>query len=429
MIGTTKHDRGSTRVMVGAVLALTLSISACGSSSGSTAAGGSKTKQSGGSSPLTLGEIFPFTGSKAELSSWGTHGSDVGVYEVNHNGGVLGHQLRTISADDAGDSVDALPALRKLLLQDPKAILGPFSPTIEAVINNFGPNHVVDFMVGGTTQLDNMNHPYVFRTTASDSTQAVAMAYYAAKKGYTKAALIFDNSANAQGFVAPLTKAFQKLGGTVTANLTIVPAQSSYRSELIKAFAGHPQVVFASFDTQTASTLWSNAGQLGYLNTPWVGDDLFSGAVYAKAFGPTADTNLVSALGAAPAGPSYTHFVQDYSAVFHTDKPLPTTYNFYDAVVIGALAMTEANSTEPKVWVTHIADVASPPGTTCTDYATCVALLKGGKKINFEGAGGADDFNAHHNVFNGYSMVGFTPDLASKQVSYVTADQVAQNAG
>jgi len=417
--------------MVGAALALTLLMSACGSSSkgGNATASGSSGGAAGGSSKVTLGEIFPFTGSKAELSSWGTHGSDTGVYEVNQNGGVMGHQLRTISADDAGDSVDALPALRKLLLQNPKAILGPFSPTIEAVINNFGPNHIVDFMVGGTTQLDNMNYPYVFRTTASDSTQAVAMAYYAAKKGYTRAALMFDNSANAQGFVAPLTKAFQKLGGTVTANLTVVPAQSSYRSELIKAFAGHPQVVFASFDTQTASTLWSNAGQLGYLDTPWVGDDLFSGAVYAKAYGAKADTNLISALGSAPTGPSYTHFVADYNAVFHTDKPLPTTYNFYDAVIIAALAMTEAKTTDPKVWVSHIADVASPPGTACTDYAACVTLLKAGTKINFEGAGGADDFNAHHNVFNGYSMVGFTADLASKQVSFVTAAQVAQNAG
>ena len=36
--------------------------------------------------------------------------------------------------DDAADSVDALPAFRKLELSHPTVIVGPFSPTIEAVI-------------------------------------------------------------------------------------------------------------------------------------------------------------------------------------------------------------------------------------------------------------------------------------------------------
>lgn len=414
--------RGRTLLAFAATAAVAVALTAC--SSNGSAGSGSAT------GPITIGELFPFTGAKAQLSDWGTHGVDAGMYEVNHNGGVLGRQLKSVSADDAADSVDALPALRKLLLSNPKVIIGPFSPTIEAVIGQFTANHTADFMMGGTAQLDNMNFPYVFRTFSSDSTEAVAMAYYAVQKGYKTASLIFDNSANSQGFVGPLTAAYKKLGGTVLATNTIVPAQSSYRSELVNSFAGHPQVVFSSFDTQTAATLWSNAGQLGYLNTPWVADDLASGAEYAKAFGPTAPSNLVAALPASPAGPAYQHFLDDYNAVFHTTKPLSTTENSYDAVVISALAMTEAKSTDPKVWVTHVTSVASPPGQVCSDYATCVNLLKAGQEINYEGAGGSEDFNAHHNVFGDFSMVSFQPDLATtKQVGQVTADQVAKNAG
>lgn len=413
--------RSRTLLALVATATAAVTLAACGSgSAGSGSAPGA----------VTIGELFPFTGAKAQLSDWGTHGVDTGMYEVNHNGGVLGQQMRSVSADDAADSVDALPALRKLLLSNPAVIIGPFSPTIEAVINQFTANHTADFMMGGTAQLDNMNFPYVFRTFSSDSTEAVAMAYYAIQKGYKTASLIFDNSANSQGFVGPLTAAYKKLGGTVLATNTIVPAQSSYRSELVNSFAGHPQVVFSSFDTQTASTLWSNAGQLGYLNTPWVADDLASGAEYAKAFGPTAPSSLVAALPASPTGPAYQHFLDDYNAVFHTNTPLSTTENSYDAVVISALAMTEAKSTDPKVWVSHITDVASPPGQSCSDYATCVGLIKVGKDINYEGAGGSNDFNAHHNVFGNFSMVGFEPDLTTtKQVGQVTADQVARNAG
>jgi ABC-type branched-subunit amino acid transport system substrate-binding protein len=417
VLGRERHSRRlALGVSIVAVAALALAGCASGGSSSS----------SGSSSKLTIGEIFPFTGSKSILSDWGVHGVATGIYEVNHNGGVMGHQLVAASADDAADSVDTLPAFRKLLLDNPVAVVGPFSPTIEAVINNFGASNVVDFMIGGTTQLDNMNYPYVFRTTSSDSNESVAMAYFAAKvKGFKTASLIFDNSANSQGFVAPLTKAFEALGGTVQQSLTIVPGQGSYRSELSKAFAGHPDVIFSSFDTQTASTLWANAAQLGYLDTPWVGDDLQSSKAYAQAFGPKAPTNLFAAVAASPSGNGYNHFLADYKAVYKDAQPLPTTFNEYDSIVLAALAMTEAKSTDPKVWHTHVADVSSPPGTACTDYKACVTLLNAGKQIDYNGAGGDDNFNKYHNVFSGFSVVGFNQDLTNTAGTYVTPEQIA----
>ncbi|NEN04707.1 amino acid ABC transporter substrate-binding protein [Diaminobutyricibacter tongyongensis] len=417
----TARTRRSRRLALGASIIVTFSLAVTGCSS------------TGGSDPhakLTIGEIFPFTGGKSILSDWGTHGVGAGIYEVNHNGGVMGHQLKTASADDAADSVDTLPAFRKLMLDSPVAVIGPFSPTIEAVIGNFGANHVPDFMIGGTTALDKMKYPYVFRVTSSDSNESVAMAYYAAKtKGLKTASLIFDNSANSQGFIAPLTAAFKKLGGTVQSTQTIVPGQGSYRSELSKAFAGHPDVIFSSFDTQTASTLWANAAQLGYLDTPWIGDDLQSSKAYATAFGPKAPTNLFAAVAASPSGNGYAHFLADYKSVYGPVQPLPTTFNEYDSIVIAALAMTEAKSTDPKVWVTHVKDVASPPGTQCTDYKACVALLTAGKQIDYQGAGGDDNFNAYHNVFSGFSVVGFNSDLTNTDGTYVTPAQISASAG
>ncbi|WP_308466647.1 ABC transporter substrate-binding protein [Rathayibacter soli] len=412
------------RVAMGSSVVLAIALAAAGCTSGPSSSSTSS-KQA-----LTIGEIFPFTGSKSILSDWGTHGVAAGLYEVNHNGGVLGHQLKSASADDAADSVDTLPAFRKLLLDNPVAVIGPFSPTIQAVIGDFGPSKVVDMMIGGATTLDKMNYPYVFRTTSSDSNESVAMAYYAAKvKGFKTASLIFDNSANSQGFVAPLTAAFEKLGGTVQQSLTIVPGQGSYRSELTKAFANHPDVIFSSFDTQTASTLWSNAAQLGDLSTPWVGDDLQSSKAYAQAFGSGASTNLFAAVAASPSGDGYTHFLADYKQVYGSAQPLPTTFNEYDAIVISSLAMTKANSTDPSVWVKDVVSVASPPGTKCSDYASCVALIKKGTEINYEGAGGDDNFNKYHNVFSGFSVVGFNSDLTNTNGTYVTPSQIASVVG
>ena len=235
-----------------------------------------------------VGGIFPFTGTKSLLSQWGTHGVPVGIYEVNNNGGVLGHKWKSAYVDDAADSVDALPAFRKLLLKHPTLVIGPFSPTIEAVINQFQPNNVADFMVGGLTQLDTMNYPYVFRTSSSDSNEAIAMAYYAIQHGWKSASLIFDNSANSQGFVPPLEKAFKTLGGKIDANITITPGQSSYNAELAQAFseqsAGDLRLDGLAVG---GDAVRRTASSSGYMNIPWIGDDLQSApnGDYAKAFG------------------------------------------------------------------------------------------------------------------------------------------------
>ena len=414
--------RGGTKVAL--VLATMASMVSAGLTSVPASAGTKKLP------PLVVGAILPFTGSKSLLSSWGTHGLKVGIYEVNHNGGVLGHQLKASYVDDAADSVDTLPAFRKLMTNHPTFVVGPFSPTIEAVINQFKPNNVADFMIGGLSNLDTMRYPYVFRTTASDSTEAIAMAYYAISHGWKTASLMFDNSANSQGFVPPLMKAFKALGGTIQQNITLTPGQSSYSSELTQAFAGSPKVIFDSMDSQTYATLMSDAQQLSYTTAAqWVGDDLQSApqGVYAKAFGSAASTNLTAALPATPttADNAYNHFLADYQSVWRTTSILPTTSNFYDAVVIASLAMTMAKSTNPKVWINDVMKVSDPPGIVCSTYAQCVSLIKAGKKVNYNGAGGNEDFNKYHNVFSGFQMVGFDSNLNNVVRTYVTAQQLA----
>jgi ABC-type branched-subunit amino acid transport system substrate-binding protein len=409
--------------MIAVALAVAVAASVAAGAFGSVKA---PTKHTTSSSALVVGGIFPFTGTKSLLSQWGTHGVPVGIYEVNNNGGVLGHKWKSAYVDDAADSVDALPAFRKLLLKHPTLIIGPFSPTIEAVINQFQPNNVADFMVGGLTQLDTMNYPYVFRTSSSDSNEAIAMAYYAIQHGWKTASLIFDNSANSQGFVPPLEKAFKTLGGTIDANITITPGQSSYQAELAQAFSKKPQVIFDSMDAQSAATLFSGGQQLGYMNIPWIGDDLQSApnGDYAKAFGSTASTELTAALPASPAGTAYSHFLADYQKVWHTKNLLPTTFNEYDSVVIASLAMTAAKSTNPKVWVKDVAKVSDPPGVQCSTYASCVALINKGKDIDYQGASGNDDFNKFHNVFSGFEMLGFDSSLNNVTRGTVTPKEL-----
>ncbi len=65
----------------------------------------------------------------------------------------------------------------------------------------------------------------------------------------------------------------------------------------------------------------------------------------------------------------------------------------------------------------------------CTDYATCAKLIKSGTEINYEGAGGSDDFNVHHNVFSGFSIIGFNGAPTGKQVANVAAAAISKLIG
>lgn len=401
-------------LMAVAMIAL-LALSACGSSN------------SGSSGPITVGELFPMTGREPFVGQWFLHGAKVGITDINNNGGCAGHQINAKLSDTGGDAVDAVTALRQLQLQNPAFILGPSSLEIEGVINQFDPAHLPDFVEGGTTQLDHMTNQYVYRTTPSDSTLAIGMAYYAIQKGFTHAALFFESTSNAAGVVDPLVKAYTGHGGTITDQELVTPHQSSYRSEVEKLFSGNPQAIFMQTDPQTASTFFSDVRQLGHMNVPFIATDAGADINLAKAMGlADASKYLTGMNGSPPAGAAWQYYKTQYQKVWNDPNPVTLSQNTYDSVVIACLAMTAAGSTDPTVWINDVTKVANPPGEVVTNYADGVAALKAGKKINYDGASGKDDYNQYHNVAGSWDVVQFDATGANLNTVFtVSEDQIA----
>lgn len=432
------------RRSVALVAAASTLLAACGStastSSGSTAtSGGSSASSSGGSTsstastsstkPIHVGELLPMTGKEAFVGQWFDHGVKAGIYAVNHGGGVMGGRPFVSKLEDtAGDPVDAVTALKTDLLYKPKVMFGPSSLEIEGVIRQFGALPLVDMMEGGTTQLDKMNYPYVFRVYPSDSELLSGEAYYAyAAKGCRKASLVYTSGSNAQAEVGPITAAFTKLGGTIVSKATIVADQSSYLSEVAKVFGAAPQCVFFHMDPQTASTFFANVRQLGHMNVPFVTGDTGAATQMGQAIGYQYASKWVTGMGSPPAyTQASTAYTAAYNSVWHTTKSLPGAPAMYDAVVIAALAMDAAHSTNPAVYVKKIPTVSNPPGTACYSYPACVALLNSGKKINYQGSSGNENFNKYHNVFTSFEVQQFSPSGALNNVYLEKASVLAK---
>jgi len=414
----------STIIRSAAACAAAVVLAACASSSSSSTSGGGT---SGG--PVTYGVLSCFTGRLASLGQAMLQGSQVAISEVNSAGGVLGRKLQLTTGDTSCDVADGVTATNQMLTKNISGVIGPETQEINGVEPILDANHQVDEFQGGDTARDHQTDPYFFRDSPSDSQLGVAMALYGHQQHYTKAVMLFYSDPAAQTFLKPVSQTFTKLGGTILSSVTVTPDQTSYLSQVRQVIALHPQVIFTQEDPPTAAVLFREFKQLGGGNIPWIGTDVTSGSDFIKAIGaPTAHAVLTSVYGTSVTGAANTAFINLFNHLFPTQKtagPLANANYAYDAVISLALADDYAKTTDGATVAHDMSKVTNPPGTACYTYATCLALIKAGTKINYEGASGSLDYNQYNNTFGPYGAFQVNAAGVEQQVYVMSAPALA----
>jgi len=403
-----RSHEGTWRLVAGSVAAVFV-IAACGNNT--TSSGKLPT------GPVTMGVLSCFTGTLASLGQAMLQGSQVAQKAINDAGGILGQQLVINHADTQCDEADSVPAVHQLLgASNVVGIIGPETQEINAVSPIVTSAKIPTQFQGGSTLFDKNTDPYLWRDSPSDSQLGVAMALYAYKKGYRKAALVFYSDIAAQTFPPPITNTFTKLGGTVVKSITIAPDQTSYRTNVQDVISSNPDVIFTQTDAATAAVLFKNFKDLNNLAIPFVGTDVTGGDDYLKAITyQVAHDHLISVYGTSVSGAAADEFNKQFAAVVGANQqPLANANYAYDAVISQALAIDKANSINGPDINAAMTSVTNPPGTQCYTYKTCYDLIKAGTKINFDGASGPLDYNQYHNVFGPYA--GFQETVAGQQM-------------
>jgi ABC-type branched-subunit amino acid transport system substrate-binding protein len=397
-----------------------ISLAACGGS------GGGGTTSHLPTSAVTMGVLSCFTGSLASLGQAMLQGSQVAQKAINDAGGILGQQLQLQHADTQCDEADGAVAARQLLAaSNIVGIIGPETQEIAAVTPIVTSAKVPTQFQGGSTLFDKNTNQWLWRDSPSDSQLGVAMALYAWNKGYKKADLIFYSDIAAQTFPPPITATFTKLGGTVVKSYTIAPAQTSYLTTVQQVVADQPDVIFTQTDAPTAAVLFRNFKSLDNLAIPFVGTDVTGGSDFLNAITwPVAHAHLISIYGVSVSGAATDEFNKQFAAVVGANQqPLANANYAYDSVISQALAIDKANSILGADINAALATVSNPPGTQCFTYASCLALIKAGTKINYDGASGPLDYNQFHNNFGPYGA--FQQSLQGQQVQVATLDAAA----
>ena len=389
--------------------------------------GNSNSTGNTGNAPIHFDAQGSFTGVHIATGLPILEGDKAGAYVINQAGGILGHKLIMDTVDDVGDAADAVPALnREISVNNPAFIVGFTTDEIHGVQSIFDAHHLIDGWNGGDTHFDKNMDPWLWRCNPSDSQLGVAVAAEAYDKGYRKAVIFMSTAASTQTLTPIIANAFQALGGTVAGVVNVVPGQSSYRSEVQRAVSYHPDVILTQMEPSTGAVAMADFNEADNLSIPFIGTDLTGGADFIKAIGPSvAQAHFLSVEGSNALTSAGAQFTAAYKKV-NGHAPLGGSAFAYDCMIDFALAITQAKSFDDNVWVHDITKVSNPPGVAVSDYATGVADIKAGMKINYQGASGPMDFNQYHNVSGAWDIVQSNGDAAGdiQTVRTITADEI-----
>jgi branched-chain amino acid transport system substrate-binding protein len=395
---------------------------------------------SGTSGPLAVAAFNPFTGADASFGPEMLAGCYPAVRSINAAGGVLGHTLTCTSVDTRGDPADAVPAAQKLLATTSNlvAVLGPSSDEADSTAPIFNQAKIPMFADTGEASFDRSTYSYFWRLTPADDVKGYAMAIWANQHGWKDGAAIFGNDISSQSNVPTLVQAMGTLGNRIVSKQTVTLDQSSYRTEVERMIATNPQVIFTEADPQTDATFLSELLQLHGM-IPVIGTDTSLQPNWLKAVsGAIGQANMQKYyIGeqpyAPPSGPSWSAFNQNLLGS-SAQVPDPSQWSTdvysmtdYDGVVITALAMLAAKSTQPSVFNAHITDVtAGGPGKVVVhSFPEGKKAIQAGKQIQFVGAGGVIAFDKWHNSTGGFEFAKYLSNGHVALEGFVSAAQIA----
>jgi ABC-type branched-subunit amino acid transport system substrate-binding protein len=429
---------GRTRLSKVPAALLTVAMAVLVACSGSSSGGGGN-----GSGPLVVGILAPFTGQDAALGPAYFAACLPAVRAINAAGGVMGHQLSCKQFDTRGDPADAVPATRQMIAGNSNLmmVIGCTSDEASSVVPILEQSHVPAFCQTGQSEFNKSSFKYFHRLVPPDEYDAYAMVGIARLYDhYSRIALVFGNDIGSQAFVGPAMKAVQKTGGTVVVNQALALGQPSYRTEVQKLIDANPEVILTEALGSTDATYLAELKQLHGSLIPVIGSSATIDPVWFKAVSDAIGASDVVKYYQAndtPAdfsGPGYNEFKADLlaSAADYANAPKyvtrASTIHLYDGIVMTALAMTAAKSTDSKVFNPTIVKVGNG-GSGARDintYKDGVAALDGGKSIRFIGAGGATTFDRWNNSQTGYIVAKYDAQGNEQTVATLTQAQINQ---
>lgn len=379
---------------VAVVAAAGLLLAACSS-------GGSDTASSGSSDAcefptLKVGSLLPQTGDLAFLGPPEFAGVDLAVQEINAAGGVLGSDIVHIVGDSGDTSTNiASQTVDSHIAAGASVIFGAASSGVSLTV-------IDKITSAGLLQMSPANTSPAFTTYAddnlywrvapSDAMQGLVLAEQAVKDGFTKAAAIARQDAYGEGLLKAFSKNFAAAGGTVTSEIVYDPTAASFEAEVAEIKASAPEVVVVITFDEGVKLIQEMIKQ--GVGPQQVKVYLVDGNLSTTAFADFPAGTMTGVVGTVPSGDAD---LTAFNAKLDTINPNLEDYTYgaqsYDGIILLALAAEAAGCADGRSLADNLPAVAAG-GEKCTTYADCLAILKNGGDVDFDGVTGPLEFNS-----------------------------------
>lgn len=240
--------------------------------------------------PITIGFIGPITGDIAAIGTDTMHGAKLAVDEINAKGGIKGRTVELVVEDGKCSGADAATAAQKLVNIDKvSGIVGGqcSSETLAAAPVAESAKIVLISPVSSSPDITHAGE-FVFRPYPSDDLKGKAMGNYFTKSGFTKVAVISENTDFCQGILASVRK-YLPSGVSVVFDEKVEPSTKDYRTLLTRLQDTDFDVFIVNSQSETTgSVLLAQMRELGMMQQA-LGADVLDTPKMAELAGEAAE--------------------------------------------------------------------------------------------------------------------------------------------
>ncbi|HLC41203.1 MAG TPA: ABC transporter substrate-binding protein [Methylomirabilota bacterium] len=329
--------------------------------------------------PFVIALAGPISGPNAQYGVLLKNGAQLAVNQLTAAGGVDGHPIKLLLADDQMDPKQS-PLVAQRLAQDKSvlAVIGHFASTNTLAAMPIYTRVGVPVLSHSTsTNLSGISK-WFFRLAVTNDVQGTQLGKYAVERlGGKRVAVMFAQTEGNQTVEGPFEEAVKAAGGQIIAVETHQLNDKDYTAQITKLKGTNPDVVFLNTFFNESALIVRQAREAGF-RTKFIAVESAGGPDFLKLGGAAAEGVYAGAYWD-PSSPSKLarKFVADYKAAY---GQLPEQYGAqaYAAVMIFADVLRHGARTRQAI----------------LDYLSRVGTTKG-----FDTAAGKMVWNQKHDVY------------------------------
>lgn len=329
---------------------------------------------------LHLGALIP--ASDTAVGPVLTRSVELAVSAVNDAGGVLGNPVRLTIEDEGATAVSTAEAIERLVAEGVDAIVGPTSSNsaIGALDDAVAAGIVACSATATAIALDDFpDDGFFFRSIATDSLQAVAIAREAQLTGASQIAIVHVDDAYGRPYADATVDALQGEGTFEVKTISIPVNDDDLADDVDALTSSSAQVAIILGSGDDTARFLEAMGQSETIDVTEIIVNDAARSASAQVFSNLPDDLRSRIIGVAP------QIVLPESSEVDDNPAFASQVT--DCVNLISLAAVQSNSDSPDLIAGQIASVSSG-GSPCSNFADCAERIEQNLQINYNGPTG-----------------------------------------